>query len=235
MIFRIRAPGYRKDSAGARVLHQLCHVLNKKGCRAFLPADIEASPNLLTPRWDSIGRPDIAVYPEGIKGNPYGARKVVRWLLGTSAFHGEPGDLIFVWEPWCNPPGMSYPQLWFPMVDRSVFFDKGSARFRRLVYARKFLLAGGELLPEHRNLPNLAEDVPPGSWKALAMLLRTAQELIVYERTMLTTEAALCGCPSLPAIAGLGLGSMDEEMDDYADLERRSDTMVDGFIKACLI
>ncbi|SFU12400.1 hypothetical protein [Sedimentitalea nanhaiensis] len=105
----VYAPAYNENVGGIIFLHELVHVLNQMGERAFLwpmlpsygtnfrgrlkkfkrtlldrqHARYTVSPNLNTPIATSgdLGGASIVVYPEIVLGNPLKARNVVRWLL----------------------------------------------------------------------------------------------------------------------------------------------------------
>ena len=84
-------------SSGVRVLHELCHELRLQGLEAWLllTSDLSGSgpklnPQLHTPalnphferEWPRLKQEAITVYPDGVDGNPFGAQRVVRYVLG---------------------------------------------------------------------------------------------------------------------------------------------------------
>jgi O-antigen biosynthesis protein len=222
MVFQIWAPAYRKDSVGVRALHQLSRELNNRGIPAS--AGLDMKPN---------GDMSIAVYPEVIEGNPFTARITVRWLLSNGGCAGSQTDLTFVWESCCNPVGSRYPVLWMPMVDEAIFRDRGLKRSGACIYARKYLIGGGRIRPEHKGLLNLAS-LPLGYWKVVAMMLQRSGKLISYERSMITTEALLCGCPVEFTQPELNENYNPENViEDYRASKQRSPQMISDFIAAC--
>jgi hypothetical protein len=222
VIFQICAPPYRKDSVGVRVLYQLCDELNRRGIPATAGLDIADHP------------PKVAVYPEVVEGNPFDAQIVARWLLSNRPCTISENDLVFVWEPWCNPPGHEHPQLRLPMIDESIFYDAGRERSGTCIYARKYLMDGGKIRPEHEDLLNLAT-LPAGYWKVIALMLQKAEKLVSYERSQITTEANLCGCPVEFANPGVTENySAEIEMRDYQESKDRAPQMVSDFIAACV-
>ena len=103
MQYIVCAPSYDENNGGAIFLHQLVHVLNALGEKAFVwsmpeiyplskrqrlrrlfqPPRFATSPELNTPVHLGDTAPDdaIVIYPELLKGNPLKAKNIVRWLL----------------------------------------------------------------------------------------------------------------------------------------------------------
>mgnify|MGYP001330830934 CR=1 FL=1 len=87
--YYIAAPDYRESSAGVRVMHRLCHMLNTQGLEAYVVGAEVFHPQLVTPCLDSKtsirhrreNRIPIAIYPDIITGNPLNAPVCVRYML----------------------------------------------------------------------------------------------------------------------------------------------------------
>lgn len=116
-IFLIATPAYTNESGGAKVLHQLCHLLNELGEAYVVPlprgsilnwlninqveqlvaaeknqlANFKTCPSLNTPTFSNYSGLDVeacvAVYPEVVFGNPFQFKNVARWVLYHSGFH----------------------------------------------------------------------------------------------------------------------------------------------------
>jgi len=116
-IFLVATPAYTNDSGGAKVLHQLCHLLNELGEAYVVPLprgsilnwlninqveqlvaaeknqleNFKTCPSLNTPIFSKNSDLDVeacvAVYPEVVFGNPFQFRHVARWVLYHSGFH----------------------------------------------------------------------------------------------------------------------------------------------------
>lgn len=73
--YYIVAPAYRHNSAGIRVMHMLCHLLNRCGQDAYLYSST-TNPMWHTPlltnelrqQHEQAGRQPIVVYPEVVSG-----------------------------------------------------------------------------------------------------------------------------------------------------------------------
>jgi len=96
MKFLIFSPPYRNSSAGIRVLHRLAQELIKLGYRSFVFTDWRETARLRPYVGDCV-----VVYPEVIRGNPLGAKNVVRYVLNTPGYLGcdstyADSELVFV-------------------------------------------------------------------------------------------------------------------------------------------
>lgn len=263
--FVILAPDWTPSSAGIRVMHQLCHELNGVGQHAYL-WPVTRNPDLETPlitrdriqRLSESGYRMVAVYPEGIHGNPLGSDVVVRWLLNkpNHGFFG-PNDLFFSWQT--DYFDQKVPRLWLPFVDENVFYVNGSAdRYGACFYANKYVHWGGEIKPEHKRMINLGE-VIRGDHKELAKILRRSEYVVCYEGTALSSEAMFCGCPTVWVISdymkhppgtlasepsGCTIYETQRSIDnakltigyrmaEYQKLKRAVPEMIQGFIDMC--
>jgi hypothetical protein len=94
-------PGFTKQSGGVYVLHCLCHILNTHcsnvkayvcdGCFKIKRRDFTVNKALNAPVAPRnlynacinglLGEHGIAIYPEVVKGNPFGATRIIRWIL----------------------------------------------------------------------------------------------------------------------------------------------------------
>lgn len=109
MTFLTWCPPYLEWSGGSIALHTLVHLLAEKGHDSYvvgchksnklkggLISEVNA-PKFLQEHPDAI-----MIYPEVVRGNPYGAKNVVRWLLHNPAITiGEvpdfPNETIFTY------------------------------------------------------------------------------------------------------------------------------------------
>ena len=209
--YYICAPDYRQSSAGTRCLHYLCHSLNEMGLEAYISPALTTSPYLRTPRLTKdivrghfiSGRRPIAVYPDTVSGNPLSAPTVARWLLNRPGHlggdtHFPADDLLFYFDPWTLPEGMSGDMLRMPTVDTRLFnnidneFEGRRSGF--CYYANKYLSFGGEISQHFiQNGTSLCHDIPR-SHEQIAAILRQSETLYCYEPSAIVQEALACGC-----------------------------------------
>jgi O-antigen biosynthesis protein len=145
----------------------------------------------------------IAVYPEVVPGNPFGANLVLRYLLNTPGYlvpgielSFGPGDIYLTFDPSYVPPGQLAFDLFWPLVDRTVYYPPPAGKKRN-----------GYAIFTHRIRPDLG-DLP--SWLTphlvlsmdaarshdeLAEIYRGSIAMITYERSSAIYEALCCGCP----------------------------------------
>ncbi len=132
--YYIYSANFTDNSAGIKVLHYLCHMLNEIGAEAYLVGCSEESLILRTPllkgpdvqRHLNTGMQPIVIYPEVVTGNPLNIPHVVRWLLNTAGFLGgektfEKSELVYAFAPEYVEEGMGASILSIPIVNTSIF------------------------------------------------------------------------------------------------------------------
>jgi hypothetical protein len=220
--YYIVAPPYVRTSAGVRVMHLLCHSLNRRGQTAYVmlyPAlpwrNDQVAPDLMTPILTPHvvrshfrrGLTPIMVYPEVVSGNPFGGPCVVRYVLNFPGLLG--GDKEYAPEELC----FSYSQvlavttrspdniLFLPATDTRVFYPapEGQKRQGSCFYANKYKIAHkGALFDITKNSVEITRDLRSSQTpQEVADLFRRSEVFYVYENTALATEAVLCGCPAV--------------------------------------
>ena len=131
---------YSHATAGQKALHRLCHELNRAGQRAFIGNGYAVNPEWDTPHADAPLEGDwVAVYPEVVTGNPWGAPHVARWALyfpGVLAGDREydPSEAVFTWQ---REYLDGVPVLQTPTVDLDVYRDLDLPRAGALTFANK--------------------------------------------------------------------------------------------------
>jgi GT2 family glycosyltransferase len=209
--YYIHAPNYRQSSAGVRALHYLCHFLNECGYEAYISTKITRTGLRTPPITGKIlldhylsGKNPIILYPETSSKNPLNGATVARWLLNKPGHLGgeekiSADELIFYFESWVLPDGVTGEHFRIPTLDSSVFHNRDNefdnVRQGFCYYAHKFLRFGGHIpdeikregisLGQERNL----------SHEEIASQLRRAKALYCFEQSALITEARACGCP----------------------------------------
>lgn len=204
--YYVVAPAFREQSAGIRLLHNLCSLLNQLGYEAYVDAPVLAG-NLWTPRLTEqtkiahykAGKTPIVVYPEVVSGTPLGLGQPVRYvlnfpgLLGGSTTYGE-DELLFVYHSGFMPEAK---RLYLPLIDLSTI-DAGPIlplheRTEVAYYHNRYTKNGGALRDLGPDAIEISSTVPDTHEKTLAVLKR-AKLLYCYEFSGIVFEAALCGC-----------------------------------------
>lgn len=193
---------YRNSSAGIRVMHRLCHELRQRGQEAYV---YPGKPN---PDWDEktaldvaslITRGAIAVYPEIVPGNPFGAERVVRYILNTPGLLGgdktyDPAELLFCYDRRLRQFVPSDDRvLHLPVIEQDLFNSRGTWPRQGVVYyqgkGRSYALPPGMTTITWRW---------PTTRREVADLLRGAEWFVTSDAaTALINEARLSGCPTV--------------------------------------
>jgi GT2 family glycosyltransferase len=225
--YYIEAPAYRRTSAGIRVMHMLCHLLNRSGHDAYLYPTAATNPlwhtPLLTPQLAQqhaqAGRQPITVYPEVVSGNPRHGGSVVRYLLNRPGLIGgdtefPASDLVFAYTQHLLPAGENPDHVLFmPPIDSSIFHNRNNPHDRQrkgwLLYPGRHATA----LQEHADLAARCTLITrdwPASPQEMAELFRRSEQVFCFESTSIGLEAILCGCPAIvlpsPLFNGTPLG-----------------------------
>ncbi len=218
--FYIVAPPYVRISAGVRVLHLLCHSLNRLGHTAYLlmyPAmpwrAHQICADLMTPVLThdvakshfERGLSPIMVYPETVAGNPFGSPCIVRYVLNFPGLLG--GNKVYADDELCfsygevlaahtrNPTNI----LFLPAIDTRNYYPPsgGQKRSGTCFYADKYQVAHkGKLFDITKDSIEITRDKPDSQTpQQIAELFRKSELFYVYENTALAIEAVLCGCP----------------------------------------
>lgn len=221
--YYIVAPDYRDSSAGVRVMHRLCHILNMRGLEAYLIGADSFNPQWNTPQVDTAtaqrhrreNRIPIAVYSDITTGNPLNALVCVRYMLNREGviegnpITSGPEDLFFYYSMAFTPsPAGRYDYLRLNTHDLELF--KPAPELEKtgpLLYLNRIPESDVDfaaLPPDIQILSNKR----PLSLPDLARRLQTATALYAYEASTTCTLAMLCGCPvvamTLPGHEGVG-------------------------------
>ena len=217
--YYIYASPYARTSAGIKVLHLLCHSLNKIGESAFVTTET-VNPELLTPVLSKEivdyhfqnGMTPIVIYPEIVFGNPMNARVVVRYLLNFPGLISGPtsyneSDICFGYSSELIETQQSkFKQnvLFLPASDTAIFnnLENSQTRSGACFYAGKYRdVHGGALKSETQGAveifgPNHKTEKPQTP-PEVAAIFRSSKIFYSYENTALAMEAVLCGCPAV--------------------------------------
>ncbi len=217
--YYIVAPRYTRTSAGIKVLHLLCHALNRLGERAYIithpycpPPFVVTNPEFNTPLLTKhildndyeAGLSPIVIYPETVTGNPFLAPFVVRYVLNFpgllgGATHYDPDEFCVAYS---EHLAQSLPDcrmsLFFPASDPRVFNPYPRVpRQGSCFYAGKYkYFHGGELFDITRDSVEITRDRPESQTpEQIADLFRRSEVFYTYDNTALAIEALLCECP----------------------------------------
>lgn len=195
MRYLVWSLNYRHDSAGRKVLHRLCHELNEAGQQAYVafPRRNRAwntpyHPGRLKGDW-------TAIYPEIVKGNPWRAPRVVRYVLNNPGRLGgdktyDPSEIVYVYGEMFNDLGLPPDRiLRLPAIELDLYVDHHEPRSGSVYYVGK-----GQ---KTRDLPE-ATEITPALKRNQALLAETLNRAkVMYTFDMATAMidiARLCGC-----------------------------------------
>lgn len=224
--FVIWAPPYVENSAGIRALYELGSDLRKRGFAAFMCGGSTEVRNTNVLVISNESARDlcrsgyVAIYPEVVSGNPFGASTVVRWVLNRPGLCGgdltyDPSEIVFTYSEVYRPyiSNSVAGRLYRPMIDQKIFWAPRSAASRRdliCFYVGKSQWKEGvvdrdESLELTRSWPDRSQ---------LGKILRKSRALYCFDNSsMLIYEALLCGCP----VAVVPDGT--QRWEDYLTLE----------------
>lgn len=199
-------------SAGVKVLHLLCHHLNTLGIEAYLlfTRNITGSAELVNPLlntpvvngllenasgdWERLKNEAIFIYPDSIVGNPFGVKRIVRYILGkegpVTPDAANEYRLLFS-AGYALDKTADNKSLFFTTIDMGIFHSRTQIpRTQDMLWLGK----GAKFCQEK---PKNCVDITyswPESPQALAEELRKTRYLYSYDPvSSITTEAVLCG------------------------------------------
>ncbi len=220
MTYIIAGSYWDPTSGGQRVLAYLCHHLNEMGQHAWMPPHYNLDtgydlgglnlPRLTTEKlryW--IGRGAVVVYPEVTPGNPFGAERVVRWVLappgtqrnveGTCWQPGQvEGETVYVFhQAKMGDMFPEAPELYVTAVEHQWFHARERTGLGACLYQGKWV----DEVPKGASvLPRIERSRFGKRWhrKELADYLRSKTWMLCLDYdTFLMSEAGLCGCYSV--------------------------------------
>ena len=222
-VFYIYAPALVNWSAGIRVLHELCNILNKNGFDALIALHGEVrtdfSPTTsnnpvvtqqLLEEHQRQGKVIVAIYPESIVGNPLNARYVIRWLLNFPKLLGGKAEFknetVLAYSQtlatdYAAKVGQEIDVLFVPAIleeeiRRYSYEPVVKDSNLNLVYAQKFRALGGKPNLDYENVLEITRfgKRAPSRDETLR-LIHESQVVHVYENTTVISEACLLGTP----------------------------------------
>jgi len=183
--FLIYSPPYKNSSAGIRVLYKLNDMLNALGHQSSISNNLSAT----------VDSETIAIYPEIVIGNPFNAKRIVRYLLNHPTVLGGDGkygkDDILI----------TFDKKWAKYADNQMLTISVVEDFFRYVCGHRcnqscFYVGKGK----NTNSPYTKDSIEitktfPDNRQDLADMLKRTHTLYSYDdNTMLFEEAQLAGC-----------------------------------------
>jgi len=203
---------YRRNSAGIRALHKLCHALNRLGQRAWVTSRVvneEWQTPVADPRTiEHIAQYGVVVYPEVEDGNPLGAERIARFVLNVPGrirpARFTEGEQTFAY---CELLAKFLERvdglLTVPVVDHRVFHPWCLLPVR--IWTTYWVGKGSDVprVPGTKRAIEITLDWPK-SWANLAHLFRTSKWFYSYQPySALIVESRLCWCPTVAVPNGL--------------------------------
>jgi hypothetical protein len=194
MKYIIWAYDYSHASAGPKTLHRLCHELNEAGQEAYIGPGWATNPEWNTPTWDGAFPSEewITVYPEIVRGNPWNAPHVARWVLNRPGLLGgdreyDRSEMVFSFLGAFHDA----PLLSLPTIELDIYTDRGEQRTGELYFVGKGTKGATDgaapiTLEMRLDRHALADALNK------ATLLRTFDDV-----SGMNGIAQLCGCPVL--------------------------------------
>jgi hypothetical protein len=183
--FLIYSPPYKNSSAGIRVLYKLNDMLNALGHQSSISNNLSAT----------VDSETIAIYPEIVIGNPFNAKRVVRYLLnhptklGGNGKYGKDDILVTYDTRWL--PYADNQLLIIPVIEDFFTYICGHRCNQSCVYVGKGV---------NTNAPCTKDSIEitptfPSNREDLASMLKHTHTLYSYDdNSMILIEAGLAGC-----------------------------------------
>ncbi len=211
----VLTPPFNPLSGGVRAMNLLACRLLRLGYDAYAvpkpdaggspPYEMRYLDAATRDRHAAAGIVRIAVYPEVVAGNPFGAEVVVRYLLnrpgflvpGVQATYGA-GDIFLTFDADHVPSGKTGVDLFMPLVDRSVYYPPAlpTQRCGTVVFANRQDASDlAATLPAWLRPVTAVSMLATLSAHELGNLYRSAAAMVTRERSTAIYEALCCGCP----------------------------------------
>lgn len=202
---------FKINSGGQIVLHSLCHLLNDIGEEAYmnggsfpnaLNLNCPIKPKKLNLRSENV----IVVYPEVKKGNPLGAKNVVRWMLypidkstGDITTHNK-NDLIIGFGRECTGGGYIINEensIIVKYIMSDIYKNLNSSTRNKTCYIqRKGKKKWGE--QKFSQHPQDSICIDGMGHNEIAKIFNECHAFYSYDpHTYYSTYASMCGCDSI--------------------------------------
>ena len=207
---------YSIKSAGIRAMYLICDALNKKGFNAYIylhpyyPSNrINSYPyicpivnNRLISHFNKYKISPIFIYPENLKGHPFGGSTRIRYYLyfpgiwGGNKSEDDHMKISFSLAIAQKVRGTTY-HLMPPLIDTKLFHIDSEYGFKDKIcyYAEKFELGGGQVDEKikEKGIKITRHCEPLMDQNFIYSIYRKSKYFYVYENTGLIIEALLSG------------------------------------------
>lgn len=208
----ISSPGYDPKWGGIIVLHRLCHILNELGYSAHLVSyngdrgNVNLNPNYNTKNisWEEVDTEnDIIVYPEITRGNPYGFKKCVRYVL----FYNKVRNTYPSWGE--NDFWLYYTEAFYDEIkeknilnvfDTKVDFykDLNQPREDKSCYSKRKISDYDHVSKEYHDEDSVFIGNNTFSEQEYLDMFNKYKRFYTYDNdTYVSTISALCGCETI--------------------------------------
>lgn len=201
MKFVVYTPGAIETSGGHNVLFRLAKLLSERGhdSKIFVN-EMNGRPIIYTnlARREDVTEDTIVIYPEGIIGNPLGAKRIVRWILyGSTLYsHYQSNEIIYYFLPFAkdNPATKRLTVVHHP----EGLVNKGLPRTNIACYviSKGFLYQDVRAIfssPDHKHANHI--DLLGKSHLDIVEIFNTTKYFYCYDpASFLTHMALMCGC-----------------------------------------
>lgn len=211
----IAAPSWNPQSGGTIVLHKLCDILNNIGYKSSLSSTIKLNGQIdnfiinedyNTPIATQIDiNNDIVIYPEIERGNPFGCKNVVRYILNK--FHlPEYDDNIPTWggnDYWLYFHKLFYdnikPANYLHIIDSktSKFIDLGLDRDIESCFTYRKKQGERNIIPIIHPSNSIEIGFHTPDYDLINIFNRCKRFYSYDTETYLSVLASLCGCESV--------------------------------------
>lgn len=208
MNFVIYAPGdYTPNGGGCVALHKLCHNISLLGEHCHIMTS-RKNPDYLGTQVNEKQAVElcaggaVAIYPEVTCGNPFGAYKIMRWILYNVRTYGEFGlfysdDLVYKYAPHftLREEHEVHGELRAVELNLNIFKDEHLPRKGSCYLVKK----GNNKHQTHPEDSIMLDDYPnKGGNLYLAKIFNQCEVFYAYDNaTWLSVMASICGCLSL--------------------------------------
>ena len=200
MNFLICSPGYTHTIAGVRVLHYLCHLINKSGHTCYVTSDINPQWNEL--RWNNENV-DVTIYPEIYFDFLNNNSNIVRWCLNKPGLLGGPSkysekEMVWYYSSELKESAklatlhMEPKELYLPSVEPEEFQGACDKDLIGCFWLNRE--SNMNLRLPFDNLQEITRGYPSQKSELIKLLKRSKFFYSYSNFTIMNEEALLCGC-----------------------------------------